>query len=72
MSAFQLAGYGQVIGTLWVIDDRRARQIADETYAAPARDAVRRRCPPRRDPPHEPSAGSDWPSEWASHVHVGA
>ena len=38
VSAFQLAGYRQVIGTLWAIDDRRARQIADETYAALARD----------------------------------
>jgi hypothetical protein len=71
VSAFQLAGYRQVIGTLWAIDDRRARQIADETYAALARgksaaaalhDVTRRMS--RR--------WFDRPSEWASHVHVGA
>jgi tetratricopeptide (TPR) repeat protein len=71
VSAFQLAGYRQVIGTLWAIDDPRARQIADETYAALARgesaaaalhDVTRR-------------MSREWfdrPSEWASHVHVGA
>ena len=32
-SAFQIAGYPHVIGTLWAIDDRVAVQIADSFYA---------------------------------------
>ncbi len=33
-SAFQLAGYPHVIGTLWAIDDRTAARIAEMFYAA--------------------------------------
>jgi hypothetical protein len=32
-SAFQLAGYPHVIGTLWAIDDRNAMKVADVFYA---------------------------------------
>jgi hypothetical protein len=70
-SAFQLAGYRHVIGTLWPISDRYAVDVTDMIYSAIA-DGVdvaaavhgatlrmRNRCP--RDP-----------SVWASHLHVGA
>ena len=78
-SAFQLAGYPHVIGTLWTINDYIAVQIADAFYAALTNNA----------------AGSGFdasdaamalheavrtvrntlpgtPSLWASHIHAGA
>ncbi|MEV0665768.1 CHAT domain-containing protein [Actinomadura luteofluorescens] len=70
-SAFQLAGYRHVIGTLWPIGDRHAVDIADLVYTAVAgggdvagavHDATRQ----MRD------QWPDYPSVWASHVHVGA
>jgi CHAT domain-containing protein len=69
-SAFQLAGYRHVIGTLWPIGDRHAVDVADLVYpaivggadvAAAVHGATRR----MRD---------RWPSDpsvWASHIHVG-
>ena len=70
-SAFQLAGYRHVIGTLWPVDDHRAKEIADDIYAALAGGesvavavhAVTRQMSRR---------WFERPSEWASHVHVGA
>jgi CHAT domain-containing protein len=72
-SAFQLAGYRHVIGTLWPIYDRVARSIADDLYAAIARSgtamtasalhSVTRDLRDRR---------TDAPSLWASHIHSGA
>ncbi|AWT46486.1 MULTISPECIES: CHAT domain-containing protein [Streptomyces] len=75
-SAFQLAGYRQVIGTLWPIEDAAAADIARDVYTrlrredgAPATDeaaaalhtAVRRA---RAAHPREPHL-------WASHIHLG-
>jgi hypothetical protein len=73
-SAFQLAGYRHVIGTLWPINDHNAVEVADELYtalattgsadpAAIALHAVMRRL--RNRWPHMPSV-------WASHIHIGA
>jgi CHAT domain-containing protein len=71
-SAFQLAGYRHVIGTLWPIDDKAAVAIADDIYTtlatstdnvAGAVHAATRRLRNR-------SAAT--PSVWASHIHVGA
>jgi tetratricopeptide (TPR) repeat protein len=73
-SAFQLAGYRQVIGTLWPIDDHRAVGVANDLYrtlggpgtasgaAVALHEAIRRMREKRRSAP----------SAWASHIHVGA
>ena len=73
-SAFQLAGYRQVIATLWPIADRPALDVATDFYSTFAADrtaataafalhkATRRL---RADWPERPSA-------WAAHVHNGA
>jgi CHAT domain-containing protein len=73
-SAFHMAGYAHVIGTLWDVDDTMAPTIADLIYAeltsgrpdphrAPAalHHAVTRL---RESNPHRPSL-------WASHIHIG-
>src|SRR5579859_4453291 len=71
-SAFQLAGYRQVIATLWRVGDQDAVDIATDIYttlnsatgdAARAAHAATRRF--RRRWP-------DSPSIWASHIHSGA
>ena len=73
-SAFQLAGYGHVIATLWPVGDRHAVDFAADIYAtltitrdsnvAVAMHAAVRRMRRRW--------GWDTPSVWASHIHVGA
>ncbi|WP_018639633.1 CHAT domain-containing protein [Parafrankia elaeagni] len=68
-SAFQIAGYPHVVGTLWEIRDRAGRQAAGWTYPeiagrGPAQAVhaatVRLRSRYRRQP-----------SRWAAHVHLG-
>ncbi|MFJ8082919.1 CHAT domain-containing protein [Streptomyces sp. NPDC096205] len=84
-SAFQLAGFPHVIGTLWGIDDRIAVRIAEAFYeglksdstaldpdrsARALHEAVRR----VRDG-HDLPPGYDRrqaPSVWAAHLHAGA
>ncbi|MFJ9250151.1 CHAT domain-containing protein [Streptomyces sp. NPDC101776] len=72
-SAFQLAGYPHVVGTLWPVDDRTATRTADLFYAAYA----------RLGPPHAAAALHEAvrtlrtdlrpaPSLWAAHLHAGA
>lgn len=72
-SAFQLAGYRQVVATLWPITDRHAVRLADWIYAGIAANGVgsaalavhqatrqlRQRWP-------------DHPTLWAAHIHAGA
>ncbi|MFY1598512.1 CHAT domain-containing protein [Micromonospora sp. WMMD737] len=69
-SAFQLAGFRHVVGTLWPVGDRHAVDVAELVYAALAdgadiatavHDAARR----MRD------RWPDNPSVWASHIHIG-
>ena len=70
-SAFQLAGYRHVIGTLWPIGDQPAVDFAELAYPAIAAGtdvaaAVRAATRTMRD------RYADNPLAWASHVHVGA
>jgi len=73
-SAFHMAGFRQVIGTLWAVDDAAAATIAELVYTeltnghpdplrAPAalHNALTRI---RENHPREPSL-------WASHIHIG-
>jgi len=68
-SAFLLAGYPQVIGTLWRVNDRIAGQIAEHVYgglqggAAAALHAAVRECR---------AAYPETPSLWSAHIHTGA
>jgi len=79
-TAFQLAGYGHVIGTLWPVTDSSAGRIADDFYtglassldwadAADAADAARTLhravLDLREDDPARPS-------RWAAHIHFGS
>ncbi|WP_445517445.1 CHAT domain-containing protein [Streptomyces sp. NEAU-174] len=69
-SAFQLAGYRHVIGTLWRIGDWQAVDVADLVYSAIAdgagvAEAVHSATRRMRD------RWPDDPSAWASHIHVG-
>ncbi|HZB28975.1 MAG TPA: CHAT domain-containing protein [Streptosporangiaceae bacterium] len=70
-SAFQLAGYRHVIGTLWPIGDQHAVDFAELVYPAIAAGgdiatAVHTATRTLRD------RHPDDPLVWASHVHVGA
>ncbi|MBE8470525.1 CHAT domain-containing protein [Streptomyces justiciae] len=72
-TAFQLAGYRHVIGTLWPVADSAAGRIADDFYtgltrspdAADAARTLHRAVLELR----EDAAGR--PSRWAAHVHFG-
>ncbi|GCE02286.1 CHAT domain-containing protein [Embleya hyalina] len=69
-SAFQLAGYRHVIGTLWRIGDWQPVDVADLIYSAIAdgagvAEAVHGATRRMRD------RWPDDPSAWASHIHVG-
>jgi CHAT domain-containing protein len=76
-TAFQLAGFPHVIGTLWEIDDAIAVEIADAFYTAlagpngaldpsHAASAIHQAARALRD--RFPAA----PYLWASHIHAGA
>jgi CHAT domain-containing protein len=71
--AFSLAGYPNVIGTLWQVDDEAAGEIADAFYDRAA-DRVSAEDPARalhaaiRTLRH---TNPRTPSLWAAHIHVG-
>jgi hypothetical protein len=68
-SAFQLVGYRHVVGTMWEVDDRVSKRLAEAFYDAlgggdPAR-AVNAAARLLRD-------GGDVPAcDWAAYVHLG-
>ncbi len=75
-SAFQLAGFRQVIGTLWPINDGAAREIATRVYAELTENGTS-----LVDPASAAAAlhtvvreyRHGWaPTRWAAHIHVGA
>ncbi|GAA1021365.1 CHAT domain-containing protein [Acrocarpospora pleiomorpha] len=76
-SAFQMAGFPHVIGTLWEIADNSAVQIADTFYSTLTTDDG------KADTRHTPYALHQsvqslrhqnplTPSQWAAHLHAGA
>jgi CHAT domain-containing protein len=76
-SAFQLAGYPHVIGTLWTIGDQIAARIADRFYTGLEREPQRLNLSRagealhhviREIRSHYPAA----PSLWAAYTHTGA
>ena len=76
-SAFQLAGYLAVIGTLWPISDRAATTITQGFYARLTSEGA---TPPDVDNAaialhhitrHHRDAHPDQPGQWASHIHGG-
>ncbi|MFI7293644.1 CHAT domain-containing protein [Streptomyces sp. NPDC050121] len=75
-SAFQLAGFRHVIGTLWEVNDRLAARVSDRFYASlldltdrieddKVATALHHTMRAQRD------KYVDTPSLWAAHVHVG-
>lgn len=68
--AFYLAGYQQVIGTLWPVYDKSARDIPLEFYTALSRlssGALALHHAIREVRAREPGK----PTLWASHIHTG-
>jgi CHAT domain-containing protein len=78
-SAFQLAGYRHVIGTLWPVNDEAARTIADTFYTGLTDNGAGR---PRPEQAAlalhhavrtlRAQCGGRSPSLWGGHIHVGA
>ncbi|MDX8056193.1 CHAT domain-containing protein [Lentzea sp. BCCO 10_0798] len=70
-SAFHLAGYRHVVGTLWAIEDQAAVDIAEHFYSqvnGAEHSAVALHSSILRMREQHPKA----PSLWASHIHIGA
>jgi len=77
VTAFGLAGYPGVIGTLWSIDDGAAFSIARDLYAAMAPPETPIRVDLAATALHETICDlrerrPGQPSLWAAHIHVGA
>jgi tetratricopeptide (TPR) repeat protein len=68
-SAFQLAGYTHVIGSLWPIADDVSRDLADRTYTELARTSPASAL--HRAVQHTRRRFPDNPLLWAAHVHSG-
>lgn len=73
-SAFQLAGYRHVIGTLWPISDDHAVPLADDLYAelASAGSAAAAANALHKVTRRLRNRWLQYPSIWASHIHAGA
>ncbi|MGP3967220.1 CHAT domain-containing protein [Streptomyces sp. 6N223] len=77
--SLQLAGFRQVVGTLWRVADDTAAEVAERVYG---RLGIHRGHPVRAEPPpvalalHEAvravrKGASDRPLDWAAYVHTG-
>lgn len=76
-SAFQLAGYGQAVGTLWEIGDGFAASVAPDFYGRLSAEAEPGARLPAAVALHHTTRGiraalPHLPSAWASLVHAGA
>ncbi|WP_079001707.1 CHAT domain-containing protein [Streptomyces sp. AS58] len=70
-SAFVLAGYRQVIGTLWPIIDFGAAQLTAAFYSALPQDLRRAPYALHDAVCHMRATFPDQPRLWAAHIHVG-
>jgi tetratricopeptide (TPR) repeat protein len=70
-SAFQLAGYRHVIGTLWPIADDLAEQVARDVYADLATHPDDVSAAVRRATIHMRQRYPRNPHTWAAHLHLG-
>jgi CHAT domain-containing protein len=75
-SAFQLAGYPNVIGTLWQVNDCIAAVIAENVYAGMARPNGTLQTAAAAEVLHEVirairAEKPGLPSLWAAHIHAG-
>lgn len=74
-AAFQIAGFSQVVGTLWRIDDAVAPALTEQIYAELLRgrpDARRAAAAVHRTVRGLRERYPNLPSLWAAHVHAGA
>ncbi|MEU6409769.1 CHAT domain-containing protein [Microbispora sp. NPDC046933] len=75
VTAFQMAGYPHVVGTLWKIDDAAAADIAGEVYedlASNGPDATRAGLCLHRATRAMRERYPRSPTLWAAHIHMGA
>jgi hypothetical protein len=75
-SAFQIAGYRSVIGTLWPVDDRTASRIAAAVYAELTDDGTRFPAAHSALALHHAirslrASAADAPTRWTAHIHAG-
>jgi tetratricopeptide (TPR) repeat protein len=72
-SAFQLAGYRRVVGTLWPVDDRLAVRLAENFYEtlAGAGTGEGAAWALHRATSRLRATHADQPSTWAAHLHSG-
>ncbi|MFD0144858.1 MULTISPECIES: CHAT domain-containing protein [unclassified Streptomyces] len=75
-SAFQLAGYPHVIGTLWPVADKVATRLTEELYTALTEDLPRGRPIDPATALHRPVRElrrrlARAPHLWAAHIHTG-
>ena len=76
--AFHLAGYRQVIGTLWPVDDDAAAEISADFYAYLTQDGATYPRPEHAAVALHRAVGNlrrrrpDAPNLWAAHIHTGA
>jgi CHAT domain-containing protein len=75
-SAFQLAGFRQVIGTLWEVNDRLAARVSDSFYSSLLSATGRIEDDRVATALHKTMRAQRnkylaTPSLWAAHIHVG-
>jgi CHAT domain-containing protein len=71
-SAFQLAGYPNVVATLWNVNDLAAARIADDFYGNLAADSANAASALHQAVRTLRNELPGTPSLWAAHIHVGA